>query len=172
MDLGKVVAKEGVLMTREEEDEKDFEECWEDCWNDWRASGDIDGANIFIKKSIKEHRREAFLEGRRTLQKDLELMKYFQSNGKKMIGDLEDALDKAETRIKELEKIIFDGVLKDHDGCQIYRDEEYTKLESKFYDAKARIKELEEGISDILGESTVSYVVEKRLEELIKKKGR
>lgn len=124
-----------------------------------------------------------------------------------------------EKRIEELEKIISDGVLKDHNGCQIYRDEEYTKLELKFYMTEARIEELEEiigyvknneiyevkrlfddpekeierlishldlaisagregwkrveelgeGIKDVLGESTISYVVEKRLKKLIKK---
>lgn len=53
------------------------------------------------------------------------------------------------SRIEELEKIISDDVLKDHDGCQIYHDEEYTKLESKFYEAEAKIKGLENELSNI-----------------------
>lgn len=48
---------------------------------------------------------------------------------------------KLKARIKELEKIISDGILKDHNGCMVYHDEEYTKLESKFYEAEARIKD-------------------------------
>ena len=52
---------------------------------------------------------------------------------------------------ERLEKEIVSGVLKDHNGCLIYRDEEYTKLESKFYKAETRIKELEDKVKAIYG---------------------
>lgn len=58
-------------------------------------------------------------------------------------GEVIDYIKKLESQKGELEKIISDGVLKDHNGCQIYCDEEYTKLESKFYTAEEKIKELE-----------------------------
>ncbi len=65
-------------------------------------------------------------------------------NAKPWIEYLLSFLKKYQVEKRELEKIISDGILKDHNGCEIFRDEEYTKLESKFYEAETRVKELEE----------------------------
>lgn len=61
--------------------------------------------------------------------------------GKVQYDTLLSLLKKERMERKELEKIILGGILKDHNGCRIYHDEEYTKLESKFYEAEARIKD-------------------------------
>lgn len=80
------------------------------------------------------------LEGRvKELEEGFEMMKFGWSEETRKF-------EQAEARIKELEQVISSDVLKDHNGCQIYHDEEYTKLESKFYQAESRIKVLMEAI--------------------------
>jgi predicted nucleic acid-binding Zn-ribbon protein len=91
------------------------------------------------------------------IERDLAPDRYINPFRAKMyIQFLLTSLTEMEERVKELEQIISNGVLKDHDGCQIYHDEEYTKLESKFYEAESRLKKLEEAVDrhrDIIGES-------------------
>uniref|UniRef100_A0A6H1ZHK0 Uncharacterized protein n=1 Tax=viral metagenome TaxID=1070528 RepID=A0A6H1ZHK0_9ZZZZ len=59
--------------------------------------------------------------------------------------------EEKDEQIAALKKVLVNGVLKDHDACVIYQDEEYTKLEVKYYaltaerdKLKAILKEQEE----------------------------
>jgi hypothetical protein len=47
-----------------------------------------------------------------------------------------------EREIAELKATLTSGVLKDHDSCLIYQDEEYTKLEIKYNNLEDKLSRL------------------------------
>ena len=60
-----------------------------------------------------------------------------------------------EQQIAALKKVLVNGVLKDHDACVIYQDEEYTKLEVKYNIQREALEYLKR----ILSEDTEAYRV-------------
>ena len=60
-----------------------------------------------------------------------------------------------------------DEIIKDKGESIAFWKNSYNEELAHSQQAEKKIKELENGIEDILNESTISYVVEKRLKELM-----
>ena len=103
---------------------------------------------VYSKTNIEDAVKAALAEQE---EENVRLKSFMKAEDVNEYNALRAEMEEDRLQIATLKKALVIGVLKDHDACVIYQDEEYTKLEVKYYALTAERDKLREALSLMIG---------------------
>jgi len=103
---------------------------------------------VYSKTNIEDAVKAALAEQE---EENVRLKSFMKAEDVNEYNALRAEMEEDRLQIATLKKALVNGVLKDHDACVIYQDEEYTKLEVKYYALTAERDKLREALSLMIG---------------------